>query len=162
MEGLTPDEVWLINTIWYYLKPDVHNVIFLNYFVKGILVIAFCQEPRFLLLPAVVSMKMFSFNRLFSVSVFVNFVGRTLCWSVEQNYLIMFSKPWKFNYSFDNYSVCYRKSSLPVVKTWNLVYMILCTRWLQTPLLNECWSINVRSLLHFGCKIQHKAHKYNK
>lgn len=131
-------------------------------FVKAILMVAFLSRAPVFVVVAVVSMKMFSFNRLFSVSVFVNFVGRTLCWSVEQNHLVMFSKPWKFNYSFDNYSVCCRKSSLPIMKTWNLVYMILCAHWLQTPLLNECWSINVRNLLHFGCKIQHKAHKYNK
>ena len=130
-------------------------------FVKAVLVIAFLSRAPFFVVVGCCFHENVFF-RSFSVCVFVNFVGRTLRWSVEQNYLVMFSKPWKFNYSFDNYSVWCRKSSLLIVKTWNLVYMILCAHWLQTPLLNECWSINVRSLLHFGCKIQHKAHKYNK
>lgn len=41
-------------------------------FVIGILVIAFLSRAPFFVVVAI-SMKMFSFNQLFSVSVFVNF-----------------------------------------------------------------------------------------
>ena len=49
-------------------------IIFLKLpFVIGILVIAFLSRAPFFVVVAVVSMKMFSSNQLFSVSVFVNF-----------------------------------------------------------------------------------------